>query len=230
MRQTLLTPSPGALGPGAAQRPYIQATLGGQTAGLGGGGGEARGRFPRGRAIAGGRRAAAVNMRENVGLLDLAAGRHHLGEVDAVLLGQLARQRRGLHHARRRRVPFSRSRDERDGLTHGHHVPFPCGHAAQDAAGGGLDLHRDLVGLDLHDGLAFSHRVAGRLEPANDLAGLLRQLQGRHDDRGRHQVFPQSALAAANTVCSDGTVRSSSTGEKGTGTSMAPRRFTGASR
>ena len=48
--------------------------------------------------------------------------------------------------------------------------------------------------------------------------------------RGAPQVLPQSAFAASNTVFSDGTVRSSSTGENGTGTSIAPIRFTGASR
>ena len=47
----------------------------------------------------------------------------------------------------------------------------------------------------------------------------------------RPQSFlPQSALAASKTDFSDGTVRSSSTGENGTGTSMAPMRLTGASR
>ena len=44
------------------------------------------------------------------------------------------------------------------------------------------------------------------------------------------QDFSQSAFAASNTDFSDGTVRSSSTGENGTGTSMAPMRLTGASR
>src|SRR5262249_61134415 len=43
-------------------------------------------------------------------------------------------------------------------------------------------------------------------------------------------AFRHSARAASNTLCSDGTVRSSSTGENGTGTSMAPMRLTGASR
>src|SRR4029453_2270531 len=45
----------------------------------------------------------------------------------------------------------------------------------------------------------------------------------------RH-AFRHRAFAASNTDFSDGTVRSSSTGENGTGTSMAPIRFTGASR
>src|SRR5262245_55620516 len=52
------------------------------------------------------------------------------------------------------------------------------------------------------------------------------------DTRGighdRH-AFRHRAFAASNTDFSDGTVRSSSTGENGTGTSMAPMRFTGAS-
>ena len=44
------------------------------------------------------------------------------------------------------------------------------------------------------------------------------------------QAFLQSTLAASYTDFSVGTVRSSSTGENGTGTSMAPMRLTGASR
>ncbi len=46
----------------------------------------------------------------------------------------------------------------------------------------------------------------------------------------RARAFPQSAFAASKTVFSDGTVRSSSTGENNTGTSIAPMRLTGASR
>src|SRR5262249_48732594 len=45
-----------------------------------------------------------------------------------------------------------------------------------------------------------------------------------------HAPLPQSFIAVSNTVFSLGTVMSSSTGEKGTGTSMAPMRLTGASR
>src|SRR6185503_13277790 len=39
--------------------------------------------------------------------------------------------------------------DQGDGLPHGHHVSFLGCHAAQHAGDGRLDLHRDLVGLDL---------------------------------------------------------------------------------
>jgi len=42
--------------------------------------------------------------------------------------------------------------------------------------------------------------------------------------------LPHSVRAAAATLSGDGTVRSSSTGENGTGTSIAPMRLTGASR
>src|SRR5258706_380839 len=106
----------------------------------------------------------------------------------------------------------------------------PRAHLAQDAGRGRLDLDRDLVGLDLDDWLALGHGVARPLEPAQDLAGLLRQVQRGHDDVRRHQpFFPQRALAASNTLFSLGTVRSSSTGENGTATSIAPIRLTGES-
>ena len=61
-------------------------------------------------------------------------------------------------------------------------------------------------------------------------SGVLRELERRHDDVRRHHARLQSARAASKTVVSFGTVRSSSTGENGTGTSIAPMRLTGASR
>ena len=120
--------------------------------------------------------------------------------------------------------------DQGDRLAHRHHVALLGLHVAEHAGCWGFQLDRDLVGLDLHDRLALRHGGARGLEPAQDLAGLLRQLERGHDDGGRHHAFLQSARAASKTDFSDGTVRSSSTGENGTGTSMAPMRLTGASR
>ena len=64
-----------------------------------------------------------------------------------------------------------------------------------------------------------------------------RQVDKASDDAAREVMdaalayaFRQSVFAASKTLCSVGTVRSSSTGENGTGTSMAPMRRTGASR
>src|SRR5262249_51169387 len=54
-----------------------------------------------------------------------------------------------------------------------------------------------LVGLDLDDRLALAYSVAGRLEPADDLAGLLGHLERGHDDVGRHQRAPPSTSRAA---------------------------------
>src|SRR6266700_3184405 len=51
-----------------------------------------------------------------------------------------------------------------------------------------LDFARHLVGLDLDDRLALDDAVAGRLDPAQDLAGLLRHLQRRHDDVRWHRA------------------------------------------
>ena len=122
---------------------------------------------------------------------------------------------------------LARRDDQRDRLAHRHHVARLRGDLAQHAGGRRLDLDRDLVGLDLDDRLALAHRVAGRLEPrrtlpvscASSSAGMM-TVVGISAFR-----LPQSAWAASNTLFSDGTVRSSSTGENGTGTSMAPMRF-----
>ena len=239
----------GASGSGAAQRAHVQAALGGQPARLRGRRGEARGR-PVARLPG----APPLHEGEDVRLLDAPSARRHLGDVDAVLLGDLPRQggylrRRGggdrRHHRGSRSGPRAdRSRwrggldgsglvgpeDEGDRLADGDDVACLRGHLAQDAGSRRLDLDGGLVGLDLEERVALPDRVAGRPEPLQDLAGVLRQLERRHDDAGRHQAPLQSARAASNTLFSVGTVRSSRTGENGTGTSMAPMRLTGASR
>src|SRR5207247_2249627 len=124
--------------------------------------------------------------------------------TDAQLLADLPRERRRLHrpgrHADRGRpdcrgrtsrstAHLARRDDHRDGLPYRHHVALPRRHVAQHARSRRLDLDGDLVGLDLDDRLALLHRLARRLEPAQDLAGLLRQLERGHDDVGRHPGF-----------------------------------------
>ena len=73
---------------------------------------------------------------------------------------------------------------------------------------------------------AFSQRRTLPLSCASSSAGMMTFVGIARAP----QAFLQSAFAASNTDFSDGTVRSSSTGENGTGTSMAPMRLTGASR
>src|SRR5207247_1341710 len=94
-----------------------------------------------------------------------------------LLLGNLAGE------GRRR---FAGSDDQRDRLTHRHHVARARGHVAQDPRRRCLDLDGDLVGLDLDDRLALPHQIPRRLEPVQDLAGLLRQLERRHGAVGGH--------------------------------------------
>src|SRR5437879_12088813 len=59
---------------------------------------------------------------------------------------------------------------------------------------------------------------------AHKAIGLPQALQG--GSFHLPQAFPQSSRAAAKTCCSLGTVASSSGGEKGIGTFIAPIRFT----
>ena len=212
------------------------------------------GREARGRPVARLPGVPPLDEGEDVRLLDAPSARRHLGDVDAVLLGDLPRQggylrRRGggagaATRGSRSGPRADRSRwrggldgtglvgseDERDRLADGDDVARLRGHLAQDAGSRRLDLDGRLVGLDLEERVALPDRIAGRPEPLQDLAGVLRQLEGRHDDAGRHQAPLQRASAASKTVFSVGTVRSSSTGENGTGTSIAPMRLTGASR
>jgi hypothetical protein len=219
----------GAARAGAAQRGQVEAALGREPPRL-----RRRRGQSRGRAVAAAAGLARVDVGQHVRLLDPAARRRHAREIDAVLLGEPAREGRGLDgHDGRVGLGgprLARAIDQRDGRADPDHVARARAHRAQHARGRRLELHRHLVRLDLDDRLALAHGVAGRLQPAQDLAGLLRELQRRHDDGGRHHAFRQSARAASNTDCSLGTVRSSSTGENGTGTSIAPIRLTGASR
>ncbi len=71
--------------------------------------------------------------------------------------------------------------------------------------------------------LGLAHEAAHLGRGARD--GVAGQI-----DVDAHHDLRQSAFAASATAFSVGTVRSSSTGENGTGTSMAPIRLTGASR
>ena len=86
----------GAAGAGAAHHAKIDAALRGETARLGRRGGESRGRRACGGPVAG-RRFLALDVGENVRLLDTSARRRDPREIDAVLLGELAGERRGLH-------------------------------------------------------------------------------------------------------------------------------------
>jgi hypothetical protein len=96
---------------------------------------------------------------------------------------------------------------------------------------GGFDFHRSLVSFNFHQRLTGAHGITMGLEPTYDDTCFLRHSKHGHDDRLRHHNAPLTqALARAATDSGVGTVRSSKAGEKGTGTSIAPMRWTGASR
>jgi molecular chaperone DnaK len=62
-------------------------------------------------------------------------------------------------------------------------------HLHKCAGGRRLDLYGDLIGLDLDQWLAFCHHLAGSLEPANDLTGLLRHPERGHDHVCGHDRY-----------------------------------------
>ena len=116
--------------------------------------------------------------------------------------------RLGLCFANRLRAGAGRYRCiHRGRLRHGLARPDDHGHGRPDAdlvtlggtkreraVGGRLHLDRDLVGLDLHERLALGHRLAFRLQPAEDLPRLLRHSQRRHDHVGRHLRVDRRSL------------------------------------
>ena len=184
-------------------------------------------------------------------------GARHCGEVEASLGGQPTglwrRQRpssspvavrrrlcgrssgrrdrhRRLPHAARLGGGLAGGEDLRDGVADRDVRALRRRHGREHAVRRRLDLDRHLVGLDLHQRLALGHLVALRLQPPDQASGLLRDLERGHDHVRRHQRLPTSSSAAATTRSGVGTVWSSSTGENGIGTSIAPSRRTGASR
>src|SRR5439155_791105 len=72
-------------------------------------------------------------------------------------------------------------RDSRDGLSRFHGLADLEEKFLDDAGDGGGDLGVDLVGVHLHQGLAFSHVLAALLAPGTD-GDLLGALQLRHHD------------------------------------------------
>ena len=102
-------------------------------------------------------------------------------------------------------------------------------------------FRRRLCRFRLREGSRPWDGVAFLLQPRHNLSGLLRHFERRHHNAGCHMFVEcqccgrdilcrRARRAASNTVLSVGTVASSSGGEKGIGTCIAPILFTGASR
>src|SRR4029453_11598046 len=119
---------------------------------------------------------------------------------------------------------------QRDLVAHGARGHEHRGFLAQE-----LGHHlAELVDRRVLELLLVAHRRLAH-EPAHVARGLADGVAVEVDVDARRiahdgHAFRHRAFAASNTDFSEGTVRSSSTGENGTGTSMAPMRFTGASR
>ncbi len=141
-----------------------------------------------------------------------------------------------------RRRPARLEVDRMRGVMRDHLFAGPRVHAQRDlvAHGARRQEHRGFLAEQLGDHLA--EQIDGRVlelllvahlgvaHEAAHLGGGAGDRVAEEIDVEAHHALRQSAFAASATACSDGTVRSSSTGENGTGTSMAPIRFTGASR
>src|SRR5436309_3090524 len=143
--------------------------------------------------------------------------------------------------ARQRRRSAGLEVDRVRGVVGDHLFAGPRVHAQRDLVAHRArgQEHRGFLAEQLGDHLA--EHVDGRILELLLVAHLGVAHEAAHLPRGArdgiaeevdvdlHQAFRQSAFAASATDFSVGTVRSSSTGENGTGTSMAPIRLTGAS-
>ena len=69
------------------------------------------------------------------------------------------------------------------------------GDVGQHPGGRRLDLHRRLVGLNLHQRLALGDRLALPLQPGEEPACLLVHAQGGHQDVSRQRCAVRAAAA-----------------------------------
>ena len=99
-----------------------------------------------------------------------------------------------------------------DGFADWHVCAFGDG-VMQDAAVGGLDLHRGLVGLDVEQRFALGDGIALGDMPGDDLALGHVHVDLGHDDFDGHQMRPLARLRAASRMSGTcGTTAFSSSG------------------
>ena len=87
---------------------------------------------------------------------------------------------------RRRSRYFAGRKDNRDSISDRYFISNGSSDICQNARGGRFDLHRGLVGFDLHERLALGNRLAFGFEPIEQRSFFLRDSQRRHDYIGCH--------------------------------------------
>jgi hypothetical protein len=81
---------------------------------------------------------------------------------------------------------FARRQDDGNSISYWNLISWKSGDVSQNPRGGRFDLHRGLVGFDLHERLTLGHRLAFGLEPIEQRSFFLRDSQRRHDYIGCH--------------------------------------------
>jgi hypothetical protein len=84
---------------------------------------------------------------------------------------------------------FARRQDDRDSVSDGNFISYGSSDICQNAGGGRFDLHRGLVGFDLHERFALGNRLAFGLEPIEQSSFFLRDSQRRHDHIRCHRLL-----------------------------------------
>jgi hypothetical protein len=87
---------------------------------------------------------------------------------------------------RRSRHHFARREDHCDFIADRNLISSGSSDICQNPRGGRFDLHRGLVGFDLHERLALGNSLAFGLEPIEQRSFFLRDSQRRHDYIGCH--------------------------------------------
>ena len=87
---------------------------------------------------------------------------------------------------RSRSCYFAGRQDDRDSISDGNFISDGGSDICQNSRGGRFDLHRGLVGFDLHERLALGNRLAFSFEPIEQRSFFLRHSQRRHDHVSCH--------------------------------------------
>jgi hypothetical protein len=82
---------------------------------------------------------------------------------------------------RRRSCCFAGRQYDGDSISNGNFISYGGSDICQSSRSGRFDLHRGLVGFDLHERFALGNRLAFGLEPIEQRSFFLRDSQRRHD-------------------------------------------------
>jgi hypothetical protein len=105
---------------------------------------------------------------------------------------------------------FVRRKNDRDFISDRNFISSGSCDICQNPGSGRFDLHRGLVGFDLHQWLALGHRLTFGFEPIKQRSFFLRDSQRRHNYIGCHSRW----LLITERLEAEGAIFVEATGQK----------------